>query len=167
MRRLLLVLCLCLLTGCYEELDWREYRPADDSFSVLMPDKPEEGGRELSIGAQRLHLNMVAAGVDGLVYGVAYANVPFHEAPTLLSDARDALTKNILGKVVSERPIEIGGAKGIEFVARGEPGGTSMGIVARLVRDEQRFYQVMVVVRQDREDDADTDLFLGSFKPLR
>jgi hypothetical protein len=157
----------CLLAGCYEELDWREWRSPDAGFVVLMPDKPKETSRELEIGGQRLNLHMVFASFDGVAFGAAYADVAPDAAPTLLSDARDALTKNILGTVASEQVVELGGAKGIEFHVRGEPGGTGMTMSARVLRDEHRFYQIVAVGKEGRMKAADADLFLRSFKPLR
>lgn len=171
MRKFAGLLCLCVcaaaLSGCFEELDWREWRAPDASFSVLLPAKPKEESRTLAIGAQSLNLRMVSSSFDGLAFGIGYADIPANTPAALLTDARDALVKNILGSLTNEEKVEIAGAHGLEFRARGTPGGTPMALAARVLRDEGRFYQVLVVGRQDRVNDADADLFLRSFKPLR
>ena len=41
-----------------------------------------------------------------------------------------------------------------------------MRLAARVLVTGERFYQVVVVGREDRAGAADTALFLGSFKPL-
>jgi hypothetical protein len=168
MKILIALFCaLLLLSGCYEELDWREWHAEDRSFVLFMPDKPKPLSREVTIGDTRLQLHMHSAEIEGMAFGVAYADVPAGASLNLVKDARDALVRNIEGRILSAKLVDVKGAKGMEFRAEGRSGETPMLMAARVLRDDKRFYQIVFVGRQDRAEDVDTAFFLESFKPLR
>ena len=168
MRKLLYMLCFAIvLSGCYETLDWREWHAEDGSFTLMMPAKPRSFSREVLIGENKLILNMLSTESEGLAFGMAYANVPADASFNLLKDARDALVRNIAGRVSSEKLVEVGQAKGLEFQAIGTSGETPMLMVARILRDDRRFYQIVFVGRQDRAREVDIPFFLESFKPTQ
>ena len=166
LRYCLLVLLLCL-SGCYEELDWREWHAEDGSFVLLLPAKPKELSHDVNIGSTRLKLNMLSTHTDGLAFGIAYADLPSDASSTLLQDARDALLRNIEGKVEYETPIREGDAQGLEFQAVGRSDAGATRLAARVLRNKQRFYQIVFIAREDRAAEVDIPFFLTSFHTKR
>ncbi|HKY02451.1 MAG TPA: hypothetical protein VJM53_07855 [Burkholderiales bacterium] len=167
MRTLIAVIALLLLSGCYEELDWREWHAEDGSFVLLLPAKPKELSHEVSIGNTRLTLHMLSTHTDGLAFGIAYADLPADASSMLLENARDALLRNIDGKLQIETPIQVGEMQGLEFQAEGRSDAGPTLMAARVLRSKQRFYQIVFIGRADRAAEVDIPFFLTSFQSQR
>jgi len=165
-----------LLAACYPDLDWREVSSAEGGYAVLLPAKPERASREVAIGGRRLVLNMASVHKEGMAFGVAYATLPATPAvtppaattgqDTLLADARDALVRNIGGRVTAERALEIGGHPAREFTAEGTAEGEPMRLAARVLVSNDRFYQIVFVGRGGRGAESEVSMFLESFRLL-
>jgi hypothetical protein len=155
-----------LLAACYPELDWREVTSRTGRYSVLMPAQPEHARREVVVGGTTLSLSMASVRKEGLAFGTAYAEIPAGRAQRaeLIAAARDALVRNIDGRITADREVRLNGAVGREFFADGSVGGQPMRLAARVFASGSRFYQVVLVGRSDRLEDADVPLFLGSFR---
>jgi hypothetical protein len=166
-RASLLALALAL-SACYPDLDWREVTSLDGGYKVLMPAKPEHAQRKVVIGGVPLEMSMDSARREGMAFGAAYADIPSEYArrAELLAAARDALVRNIGGRITAEREVSVDGASGQEFYADGSMGGQSMRLAARVLVSGTRFYQVVCVGRTERMADADLALFLDSFHLL-
>jgi len=158
-----------LVSACYPTLDWREVASASGGYSVLMPAKPEHAQREIVVGGVALAMSMASVRRDGMAFGAAYADIPagYARPAELLAAARDALVRNIDGRITSAHEVTIDGAAGLEFSADGHVGERLMRLAARVFVANSRFYQVAVVGQRDRLADADIRLFLGSFRLLR
>lgn len=166
-RALLAVLCAALTAACYPELDWREVGSAESGYAVLLPAKPDRATREVAIGAARVALHMQSVHKDGMAFGAAHADLPPGTgAGQLLDDARDALVRNIGGRVTSEQALAIAGASGRAFTAEGSAAGEPMRLAARVIVANDRFFQVVFVGRVGRGTAADVDMFLESFRLL-
>jgi len=165
----LIVAGALLASACYPTLDWREVASAEGGFTVLMPAPPEHAQREIVVGGVPLAMSMTSVRRDGMAFGAAYADIPAgHARPAeLLGAARDALVRNIDGRITSAREITIDGATGREFFADGSVDGRPMRLAARVLVADSRFYQVVVVGQRDRLANADVSLFLGSFRLVR
>lgn len=157
-----------LLAGCYPNLDWREVSSTEGGYAVLLPAKPERASREVAIGGRRLVLHMTSVHKEGMAFGVAYAALPATTAgqETLLTDARDALVRNIGGRVTAERALEVGGHRAREFIAEGTAEGEPMRLAARVLATNDRFYQVVFVGRGGRGAESEVNMFLESFRLL-
>ncbi|NJN40736.1 MAG: hypothetical protein HC807_07860 [Gammaproteobacteria bacterium] len=155
-----------LLAACYPELDWREVTSTTGRYSVLMPAKPEHAQREVVVGDTTLSMTMASVRKAGMAFGVAYAEIPAGRAQRaeLVVAARDALSRNIDGRITSEREVRIDGAVGREFFSDGSVGGQPMRLAARVFASDAHFYQVVLVGQSDRLEKADVALFLGSFR---
>jgi hypothetical protein len=155
-----------LLAACYPELDWREVSPANGGYTVLMPARPDTAQREVAVGGVALMMTMTSVRREGMAFGAAYADIPRDNArdAELLAAARDALVRNIDGRIASSREITIDGAAGQEFQADGNVGGHPMRLAARVLIGGSRFYQVVYVGRAGNLPGADVSLFLGSFR---
>jgi hypothetical protein len=160
---------LLLLAGCYAELDWREVVSPEGSFKVLLPAKPAHTEREVVLAGVPLHMHMLSAQREGLAFGVGYAKMASPAAAAAVAEAaRDALLRNIDGRIVSEQRIEVRGAAAgsREFTAQGMVDGTPMVLAARLIASGDRFYQVVFIGGRDRAENVDVSLYLGSFALL-
>jgi hypothetical protein len=166
--RMFLVAFALALSACYPDLDWREVTSTDGGFKVLMPAKPEHAQRQVVIGGVSLEMSMESTRRDGMAFGAAYADLPagYARRAELLAAARDALVRNIGGRITAEREVTVDGASGQEFYAEGSTGGQPMRIAARVLVSGKRFYQVACVGRTERMAKADLALFLDSFHLL-
>jgi hypothetical protein len=155
-----------LLAACYPELDWREVSPAGGGFTVLMPARPEMAQRQIVFGGVALVMSMTSVHREGMAFGAAYADIPpdYARNAELLAAARDALVRNIDGRIASTREIAIDGVAGEEFEADGKVGAQPMRLAARVLIGGSRFYQVVYVGRDGKLAEADAKLFLGSFR---
>ncbi len=167
MRRGLALLAAALLSGCYPELDWREFSSPAGRFAVLLPGKPTHASREVLLAGTTTQLEMFSVNVPGLAFGVGYADLPPGAAAAgAVAAGRAALLRNIDGRITAERALELPGTRGVEFEAVGTAQDKPMRLAARVLVAGERYYQVVVVGREDRVGAADAALFLGSFKPL-
>ncbi|MBX6393060.1 MAG: hypothetical protein IRY96_06275 [Burkholderiales bacterium] len=156
------------LAGCYPDLDWRELRSAEGGFAVMFPARPKEVSRTLQLGGAALEVHMLRAEVNGMAFGVAYADLPpGADAASVQDAARAGLIRNIGGRVVHETKLELPGLQGEEFRAEGEADGRPMLLAARVLHDTRRYYQVLFIGPSERAAEVDLDFFLGSFRPLR
>jgi len=105
-----------------------------------------------------VHLWSAQAG--GAVFGVSYADRPSVN-PRIMDRTRDALIRNIHGRVIDERDIVVGAAKGREFHAE----GADVMMAARLILSGPRLYQIVVIGKSDSITAPDVETFLSSFRP--
>jgi hypothetical protein len=167
-RTCLLAAFALALSACYPDLDWREVTSTEGGYKVLMPAKPEHAQRKVVIGGVSLEMTMDSARRDGMAFGAAYADIPagYARRAELLAAARDALVRNIDGRITAERKVTVDGASGQEFYADGASGGQPMRLAARVLVSGGRLYQVACVGRTERVAEADLALFLDSFHLL-
>jgi hypothetical protein len=120
------------------------------------------------LGGEKVALHLLQTQKSGMAFGVAYAPLSGGDPAALLTAARDALLRNIEGKLVTEREVEIRGAggRGYEFTGEGVVAGTPMLVSARLVAANGRFYEVVFVGRKDRVGEVDLSLYLSSLTLL-
>jgi len=157
-----------LVAACYPELDWREVTSARGGYAVLMPAAPEEMTREVAMGGVTLVMSMTSVRKEGMAFGAAYADIPSGSVRNadLLGAARDALVRNIAGRIEADRAISVGNAAGREFYAEGSIDGRALRLAARVLVAGHRFYQVAYIGQANRVAQADVELFLGSFRLL-
>ncbi len=158
---------LCL-AACAPELDWREFTSPEGRFAVMLPGRPARDAREIPLAGAKVPLHMSSVQVSGMAFGVGYADLPpGADVARVLAEGRDALVRNIGGRVTAERPVALEGARGIEFQAEGSAQGVAMRVSARIAVAGDRFYQVVFVGRAERAGEVDPALFPGSFRLLR
>ena len=157
-----------LLAACSAELDWRELHWEDGKLKLMLPGKPSKSARDVVLGGEKVGMQMLQTQMSGMAFGIAYAPLPPGDPAALLTGARDALLRNIEGKLVAEREVEVRGApsKGREFTGEGVVAGTPMVLAARVVAANGRFYQIVFVGRKDRAERVDLPLYLDSLTLL-
>ncbi len=167
-RQLFLLAFASMVLGCSPALDWREYRPPAGGFSILLPQKPGQAERDLSTPAGTARMRMVSARVGAHVFAAGYADFAAPPPSALLDGLRDALVRNIGGKIDSERAIDLRAGPAREFMATGTLGqgknAQPARMHARLFIRERRYFQLVSLGPAGAMADADIELFLGSFK---
>jgi hypothetical protein len=155
------------LAACAPELDWREFSSPEGRFAVMLPGRPAHVAREVPLAGAKVPMHMASVQVTGMAFGVGYADLPpGTDAARAIAESRDALVRNIGGRVTAERPVALAGARGIDFDAEGAAQGTPMRIAGRMVIAGERFYQVALIARAERAAEVDPTLFPGSFRIL-
>jgi hypothetical protein len=167
MRRIAAAAVLCL-AACSAELDWREFTSPEGRFAVLLPGRPARESREVMLGGVKTPMHMTSVQVSGMAFGVGYADLPpGADATRAVAEGRDALLRNIGGRVTAERPIDLDGARGIDLQAAGAAQGAAMHLAARLVVGGDRYFQAVLIARAERAGEVDPTLFPGSFRLVR
>jgi len=144
--------------ACSPELDWREVRSEPGRFVAVLPGKPRLEERQL-YGRPGMVMHLWSARAGEALYGVGYADAPRADA-SLVPSTRDALTANIGGRLVSDREIVVGTARGREFTAE----GPKVTLMARVLLADHRLYQVALVAKKGEVDSAAADTFFSSFR---
>lgn len=168
--RVVLLLCILttgLLAGCYPDLDWRELHSNDGGFAVMFPAKPNEVTREVKIGGTSLHWHMLSTEVNGMAFGVGYANLPAEvDGNVLLAAARDGLVRNINGRISIKEPVTLPGLNGHEFQADGAAQDKPILLAARLLIGSNKLYQITFIGPRERSGEVDLRFYLDSFRML-
>jgi hypothetical protein len=109
---------------------WKEFSPADRTFVMWVPEKParqSEGARVKTLNGRTVFISTLTGGTaDGLSYEAQAVLLPVFFADTprkeLAEVFRDAVAKDMGGKVTQTTEVKAGGHTGYESVieARGE-----------------------------------------------
>ena len=108
-------------------------------------------------------MHLWSAKAADTVFGVGYADLHATDAETL-PVLRDALARNVQGKIVSERAVSANGIAGKEFVVEGLVGDAPALLRARLLVSGLRVYQLAAVGRAGAVPAEDLETFFDSFK---
>jgi len=149
-----------LVVACSAELDWRELKSAEGGFVAMMPGKPLYETRTLA-GTPAVVMHLWSARAANSAFGVGYADYPVLDEGTL-DGVRDALIRNLGGKLLQEKRLRLTGLSGREFSAA----SANRMLRARLLAQGTRLYQLVLISEGTAVSTADVDLFLSSFQPL-
>ncbi len=157
---LALTVLVIAASACAPQLDWREVRSDAGRFVAVLPGKPKLEERELS-GRPGMVMHLWSARAGDAVYGVGYADAPGAD-PALVERTRDALAANIGGRIVADREITVGPARGREFRAESD----KATLIGRLLVDDRRLYQAALIGRREAIEAAGAETFFSSFRVL-
>jgi hypothetical protein len=164
---LLVALALCV-AACSPALDWREYRVAEGGFAVLFPQKPGRADRKLATPAGEVEMHMLSVRVGEHVLAAGYADFGQPPGDAMLDAMRDALVKNIGGRVVSEKAGYVDAGQTRDIAAEGRLGSADKSEVAelraRLILRGNRYIQLLSVGRRGAMAGQDVDMFLSSYR---
>jgi len=160
--RWIALLAAVLLAGCGADLDWRELRARDAGFVASLPGRAFEESRPLA-GREGVQMHQWSARARNTVFAVGYADFPRIDAATL-AGLRDALVRNIGGRMEKEQPIVLGDANGVEVLARGEGGGAPLELRLRLLARGARVYQAATLGPPGELSPTELETFFGSLK---
>jgi TonB family protein len=99
----------------YNPKNWKEYSPAEESFSVLLPGKPTEGVQAVDTPFGKLNMHIFT--LKSLAfYGVLYMDYPesanIKDTRAFLNGVRDGGLKADKGTLLEEKEIALDGAPG-------------------------------------------------------
>lgn len=167
--RQLFPLLFLWLWACTPALDWREYRPPEGGFTVLFPQQPGQSERKLATPGGQVTMRMLSVRVGEHVLGAGYADFAVAPDAAVIDAMRDALARNIGGRITADTPVAGPRLSGREIVVAGaiDQGGKTVPaqLRARLLIADKRYYQLVSVGRTGGFAEADIDMFLASFKP--
>ena len=169
--RLTILSAVLLTAACSPQYDWREVQAPAWSYSVLMPDKPASITRAIDLNGTSVDMNMLAAEVNHVTFAVGAAKLPAaaaaDAADAALASMRTALLHNIDGRTLAE-PIDKdwqAPADAIELVAEGHANGHPIRLLALLLANDGRIYQVLMVGDEGHMPKQSVQTFFTSFKP--
>lgn len=154
MRKFILpLLAAAALAACNPTYNWRDYRSADQRYTVLFPAKPASQTRPVNLNGLTVEMTMTAAEVEGVTFAVGSAVLPdASQGGHALAAMKTALARNIGAAVVSDHP------NGVEAK------GKNLLLIGHFAAREQRVYQVIVVGKENQVQREAADTFLTSFK---
>jgi hypothetical protein len=146
--------------------DWIEYRSDEGGFTLLLPGEPEVNTQLTDTDAGSVELTMALTEMSNYAAGVSFNDIPAGaqaDPDTLLQGGRDGAAANLNGAVISDKPIELNGYPGLEFVVETP---NNLHYVARIFIVNDRLYQVLFLAARDDIAQFDVQAFFDSFKLL-
>ena len=153
--------CLAL-AACSPALNWREVRLEPGALVALLPCKPDQGARAVSLGGQNLTMHMMGCEADSATFAVSYVDVPdATQAGAVQAQWKAAMLGNMRATQNRENPFDIKGVMGalgaVQLQAQGlQPDGRA--VVAQgvwFVRGTQVFHAV-IYANKPNSDAADS-----------
>ena len=172
---LLAAALLATLAACKPTYNWRDYSSPDAPFRVMFPDKPSVHKRHIDLDGMPVEMTMTAVDVHGTTFAVGSATAPdAAKAQAALGAMQTALVRNIGATVSEQKSASVaaadsaGGAQGatIDIVASGVQNGTPMKLIGHFESRDQRFYQVIVIGKENDLSPEQVEQFIASFKLL-
>jgi hypothetical protein len=161
MKRLVALVAALCLAACFADLDWRELHSEQGRFSAWLPARASEEARTLP--GSGAHMRQWSARARDTIFAVGYADFP-GATQGRMQELRDAIVRNIDGKIESEHAIRSADAAGIEVAASGRSGNSALALRLRLYERGARVYQLAVLGAPDAVTPTDVDTFFGSFR---
>lgn len=168
-----------VLAGCAPELNWREVRPVEGGWSVLLPGKPESMTRTVRLGELEVAMTMHGARAGEDAYTVAVARLPEGTAADarerVLAGMRSAMVGNIGGRETGAEAVRlplvdgggrpVGEVAAVRVTADGQVRGRPARLVAVFAGDGTRVWQAVAV--GPGVDDASARTMLDSLRLVR
>ena len=159
--------CLAL-TACSPALNWREVRLEPSALVAMLPCKPDQGARAVSLAGQNLSMHMMGCEADSTTFAVSYVDLPdATQAATVQAQWQTAMLGNMRATQNLQSPLNIKGVVGatgaVQLQAQGtQPDGRA--VVAQgvwFIRGAQVFHAVMYAAKLNPEA---ADAFFTGFR---
>lgn len=166
-------LTAAVLSACSPKFDWRDFRSTEAPYAVLFPSKPATHTRSISLGGEKVNMQMAAAEVDGVTFAVGAAELAdAARAQAAITAMKTTMVANIGGTITSEKQASAASSAGgashqqqsIDVDARGSRNGEPLRMVGRFIARDNRVYQLVVIGREKHMLDDEIDTFMRSFK---
>ena len=170
--RLLSLLLAACLAACSPKYNWRDHASPDARYRVTFPAKPASTTRTIDLDGMRVDMTMTAAEVDGATFAVGAAEAPdAARAQAALEAMKLALLRNIgadparISTATASASNDSGSRSAIDVDATGPGpgGGQPMRLVGHFEARGKRFYQVIVVGRDQAVPPEQIEQFFTSF----
>ena len=143
-----------LLSACNPTLNWRETRIKDTGLVAMLPCKPDEGARVVSLGGRDVSLNMTGCDAGGATFAVAHATLePASAAPAVLAQWRAATLANM--GALSSREVPLGA------MPSAMPGATPSSMPGTALKDGSN--SLILVTAQGRRKDGSAVAMQGAW----
>ncbi|MBC8120027.1 MAG: hypothetical protein H7X75_10675 [Burkholderiaceae bacterium] len=177
-----MLVCISISSpACTPTFNWREFR-SPDGFVVLLPGRPQTVVRDTPLADTAVQLSMTSTGIGGTLFAVGSARLPRSlsddaaQRQRALGSLRDALVRNVNGKIVKTSPAtlptspgnarQVVAAEAIE-AAGSDAKGRAVRLAARLFIVDDRLFQVVALgVEGEIPPDA-LDTFFASFRLIQ
>jgi hypothetical protein len=179
---MLALICLVALIGIplylknrgtneFAGLAWKEYKPDDGSFSILMPGVPMKNSMGMTTPVGMVQVNMyfmetegkTAFGVGSMEFPSASATLPIDQ---VFDKTIESMTKRTEATILSRKNITLGGHPGIELEIKPPAKANKDGDkgLMRVYWAAPKIYIVMVGGPDSAEAAAARAKYLDSFK---
>ena len=159
--------CLAL-TACSPALNWREVRLEPSALVAMLPCKPDQRTRSVTLAGQNLSMHMMGCEADSATFAVSYADLPdATQAAAVQAQWQTAMLGNMRATQNLQSPLNIKGVVGatgaVQLQAQGtQPDGRA--VVAQgvwFIRGAQVFHAVMYAAKRNPEA---ADAFFTGFR---
>jgi hypothetical protein len=163
----LIITGLLVRFGGLAESEWQAFSPPGGLCSVQMPGKPRFQAQQMPtpVGPIDLKMHLVERKHEDITFALAFCDYPAGAIKGNVQAAFDGVqegaARNVQGRVVNQRPIDLQGFAGREVEIQAPGKGT---VVVRYVIVRNRLYQLMVAGRWVRPGQVDVQRFFFSFQ---
>jgi hypothetical protein len=153
--------CLLALAACNPTFNWREVRAEPTTLKALLPCKPDEVERDVSMGAGAVKLHALGCETGGATFAVMNAELA---DPSLASERlaqwKAATLANMHGTAAREEPFRPTGALAlpgsVKIVATGRgPDGHAIASQAAYFAQGKHVFQAVIYAGQIKPEAAD------------
>lgn len=153
---------VCIFSACSPQFNWRDYQSPEANYVVLFPGKPASFTRTIDLDSAMVSMTMTAVEIDGVTFAVGSAEMAdAAKAKKALLAIQTALLNNI-GAPANTEKVEDAAAIGIR--ATGTQQGMPVQLVGRLLAQDKRIYQILVLSKGKPTTPDNIDMFMSSFK---
>lgn len=100
-----------LLAACSPTLNWRDVRPEGSGATLLMPCRPDEQRRDVTLAGATVRLSMSACRAGAQTWALAHADVgATSRVSAALTELRVAAAANLGASAPRTRPLDVPGA---------------------------------------------------------
>ena len=162
-----------LLNACSPHFDWREIRPNDAPYSVLLPSKPNAISRDILLGDQKVVMTMQAAQIDGVSFAVGAAKLPDPtQAQIAIDQIKEALVTHLAGRIIEQKSGVISQdnkptfVRDFEALSTTQERGAANRIIGHIAARDTWVFQVLIVGPDKAINREAVETFISSFKAL-
>lgn len=165
----LVLFCLVTLTACFSTFDWRDVRGVDAPYTILMPAKPTQFSREITLADNVLTMQMSACDVSSISFAVGAVKLPdTSKGPAILAAMKKGMVSNIrksagLDAASAQDSADSAGQERVEVEASA-PNGDKLKLVGRFLIRGEWAYQVVMLGSSKKMTETVIDTYLTSFK---
>lgn len=165
----LVLFCLVTLSACFPTFDWRDVRGVDAPYTILMPAKPTQFSREITLADNVLTMQMSACDVSGISFAVGAVKLSdTSKGSAVLAAMKKGMVSNIRKSAgqdaaSAQDSADSAGQERVEVEASA-PNGDKLKLVGRFLIRGEWAYQVVMLGSSKKMTETVIDTYLTSFK---
>lgn len=155
--------------------EWKKLTPTNERFSLAIPEIPQPFIRntnsEFGMLKMTVYMHEPSAGTDdNLIYGLMYTDYDsmlvnskdLSNADMFFQNSRDNVIRNVQGKLLSEKTLQLGAFSGKEYLVEIQGGKHIIKVHTYLVHN--RLYVLQVISAITKQDNRNMERFFQSFQ---